>query len=63
MNSLPAYIIMVSLLVPTLVKLGAVTTAAHMFAFYFAILSAITLAMVLASQYLAKMREIKHETA
>ena len=63
MNSLPAYIIMVSLLVPTLVKLGAVTTAAHMFAFYFAILSAITLAMVLASQYLVNKKEIKHETA
>ena len=35
-------IVMVSLLVPALIKLGAVTPAAHMFAFYFAILSAIT---------------------
>ena len=39
---------MVSLLVPALVKLGAVTPAAHMFAFYFAILSAITPPVALA---------------
>jgi TRAP transporter 4TM/12TM fusion protein len=38
----PSYIVMVALLVPALIKLGAVTPAAHMFAFYFAILSAIT---------------------
>jgi TRAP transporter 4TM/12TM fusion protein len=44
----PAYIVMVALLVPALVKLGAETPAAHMFAFYFAILSAITPPVALA---------------
>ncbi|MBL8701342.1 MAG: DUF3394 domain-containing protein, partial [Alphaproteobacteria bacterium] len=44
----PAYIIMVSLLVPALIKLGAIEPAAHMFAFYFAILSAITPPVALA---------------
>ena len=44
----PAYIVMVALLVPALVKLGAPTPAAHMFAFYFAILSAITPPVALA---------------
>jgi TRAP transporter 4TM/12TM fusion protein len=44
----PSYIVMVSLLVPALVKLGAATPAAHMFAFYFAILSAITPPVALA---------------
>jgi TRAP transporter 4TM/12TM fusion protein len=44
----PAYIIMTALLVPALVKLGVVTPAAHMFAFYFAILSAITPPVALA---------------
>ena len=44
----PSYIVMVALLVPALVKLGAVTPAAHMFAFYFAILSAITPPVALA---------------
>jgi TRAP transporter 4TM/12TM fusion protein len=44
----PSYIIMVALLVPALIKLGAVTPAAHMFAFYFAILSAITPPVALA---------------
>ncbi|MBM3564507.1 MAG: TRAP transporter permease [Alphaproteobacteria bacterium] len=48
MPTTPAYIIMVSLLVPSLIKLGAVTPAAHMFAFYFAILSAITPPVALA---------------
>jgi len=48
MPTTPAYIVMVSLLVPALVKLGAVTPAAHMFAFYFAILSAITPPVALA---------------
>src|SRR3970282_2161055 len=42
MPTTPAYIVMVSLLVPALIKLGAPVPAAHMFAFYFAILSAIT---------------------
>ena len=48
MPTTPAYIIMVSLLVPALVKLGVVEPAAHMFAFYFAILSAITPPVALA---------------
>jgi TRAP transporter 4TM/12TM fusion protein len=44
----PAYIIMTALLVPAIVKLGVVVPAAHMFAFYFAILSAITPPVALA---------------
>lgn len=38
----PAYIIQVALLVPALVKLGIAVEAAHLFVFYFSILSAIT---------------------
>lgn len=38
----PAYIIQVALLVPALAKLGILREAAHLFVFYFAILSAIT---------------------
>jgi TRAP transporter 4TM/12TM fusion protein len=48
MPTTPAYIVMTSLLVPALIKLGVVTPAAHMFAFYFAILSAITPPVALA---------------
>jgi len=48
MPTTPAYIVMVALLVPAIIKLGAVTPAAHMFAFYFAILSAITPPVALA---------------
>ncbi len=48
MPTTPAYIVMVALLVPALIKLGAVVPAAHMFAFYFAILSAITPPVALA---------------
>jgi TRAP transporter 4TM/12TM fusion protein len=48
MPTTPAYIIMVALLVPALIKLGAIEPAAHMFAFYFAILSAITPPVALA---------------
>jgi TRAP transporter 4TM/12TM fusion protein len=48
MPTTPAYIVMVSLLVPAIIKLGAVVPAAHMFAFYFAILSAITPPVALA---------------
>jgi TRAP transporter 4TM/12TM fusion protein len=44
----PAYIIQVALLVPALIKLGVVPAAAHMFVFYFAILSAITPPVALA---------------
>jgi len=42
MPTTPAYIVMVSLLVPALIKMGIVDPAAHLFALYFAILSAIT---------------------
>ena len=48
MPTTPAYIVMVALLVPAVIKLGAVPPAAHMFAFYFAILSAITPPVALA---------------
>jgi len=43
-----AYIVMAALLVPGLVKLGIVPIAAHMFAFYYAIISAITPPVALA---------------
>jgi TRAP transporter 4TM/12TM fusion protein len=39
MPTTPAYIIMTALLVPALIKLGVIEPAAHVFAFYFAILS------------------------
>ncbi len=48
MPTTPAYIVMVALLVPALVKLGAALPAAHMFALYFAILSSITPPVALA---------------
>lgn len=48
MPTTPAYIVMVSLLVPALVKLGVATPAAHLFALYFAVLSAITPPVALA---------------
>jgi TRAP-type uncharacterized transport system fused permease subunit len=48
MPTTPAYIVMVALLVPAVIKLGAIAPAAHMFAFYFAILSAITPPVALA---------------
>jgi TRAP transporter 4TM/12TM fusion protein len=48
MPTTPAYIIMTALLIPALVKLGVIVPAAHMFAFYFAILSAITPPVALA---------------
>ena len=48
MPTTPAYIVMVALLVPALVKLGVEVPAAHMFAFYFAVLSAITPPVALA---------------
>jgi TRAP transporter 4TM/12TM fusion protein len=44
----PSYILMAALLIPALVKMGVVTPAAHMFAFYFAIISAITPPIALA---------------
>ena len=49
MPTTPAYIVMVSLLVPAIIKLGVIPPAAHMFAFYFAILSAITPPVALAT--------------
>jgi TRAP-type uncharacterized transport system fused permease subunit len=48
MPTTPAYILMTALLVPAIVKLGIPIPAAHMFAFYFAILSAITPPVALA---------------
>ncbi len=48
MPTTPAYIIMTALLVPAIIKLGVVEPAAHMFAFYFAVLSAITPPVALA---------------
>jgi TRAP transporter 4TM/12TM fusion protein len=44
----PSYIIMTALLVPAIMKLGVVEPAAHMFAFYYAVLSAITPPVALA---------------
>ena len=48
MPTTPAYIIMTALLVPAIVKFGVIVPAAHMFAFYFAVLSAITPPVALA---------------
>ena len=48
MPTAPAYIMQTALLVPALVKLGVIVEAAHMFVFYFAILSAITPPVALA---------------
>jgi TRAP transporter 4TM/12TM fusion protein len=48
MPTTPAYIIMTALLVPAIVNFGVPLPAAHMFAFYFAILSAITPPVALA---------------
>ena len=48
MPTSPAYIVQVALLVPALVQLGIAVEAAHMFALYFAILSAITPPVALA---------------
>ncbi len=44
----PAYIVQVALLVPAIVKLGVPVEAAHLFALYFAVLSAITPPVALA---------------
>jgi TRAP transporter 4TM/12TM fusion protein len=44
----PSYIILTALLIPALMKLGVIEPAAHMFAFYYAILSAITPPVALA---------------
>jgi TRAP transporter 4TM/12TM fusion protein len=48
MPTTPAYILMTALLVPAIIKLGVIEPAAHMFALYFAVLSAITPPVALA---------------
>ena len=48
MPTTPAYIIMAALLIPAIIALGVERPAAHMFAFYFAIMSAITPPVALA---------------
>ncbi|MBI3126489.1 MAG: TRAP transporter permease [Candidatus Tectomicrobia bacterium] len=42
MPAAPAYIIVAALAIPSLIQLGVSTLAAHMFAFYFAVLSNVT---------------------
>ena len=44
----PSYILLTALLIPAIMKLGVIEPAAHMFAFYFAVLSAITPPVALA---------------
>jgi len=48
MPTTPAYIMQAALLVPAIIKLGVVPMAAHMFAFYFSCLSAVTPPVALA---------------
>jgi TRAP transporter 4TM/12TM fusion protein len=48
MPTTPAYIIMTALLVPAIINLGVAVPAAHLFALYFAVLSAITPPVALA---------------
>jgi len=48
MPTTPAYIMLAALLIPALAKLGVLPLAAHMFAFYFACLSAVTPPVALA---------------
>ena len=48
MPTTPAYIMLAALLIPAVIKLGVPPMAAHMFAFYFACLSAITPPVALA---------------
>jgi TRAP-type uncharacterized transport system fused permease subunit len=48
MPTTPAYIMQAALLIPAIIKLGVVPIAAHMFAFYFSCLSAITPPVALA---------------
>lgn len=48
MPTTPAYIMQAALLIPALIKLGVLPLAAHMFAFYFSCLSAITPPVALA---------------
>ena len=44
----PSYILLTALLIPAIMKLGVIEPAAHMFAFYFSVLSAITPPVALA---------------
>jgi TRAP transporter 4TM/12TM fusion protein len=44
----PSYILLTALLIPAIMKLGVIEPAAHMFAFYYSILSAITPPVALA---------------
>jgi TRAP transporter 4TM/12TM fusion protein len=44
----PSYILLTALLIPAIMKLGVIAPAAHLFAFYYAILSAITPPVALA---------------
>ena len=44
----PSYILLTALLIPAIMKLGVIAPAAHMFAFYYSILSAITPPVALA---------------
>jgi TRAP transporter 4TM/12TM fusion protein len=48
MPTTPAYIMQASLLIPAIIKLGVPPVAAHMFAFYFSCLSAVTPPVALA---------------
>ncbi|MBI3109273.1 MAG: DUF3394 domain-containing protein, partial [Candidatus Rokubacteria bacterium] len=48
MPTTPAYIMQAALLIPALIKLGVAPMAAHMFAFYFSCLSAVTPPVALA---------------
>ncbi|MEX2146170.1 MAG: TRAP transporter permease [Candidatus Rokuibacteriota bacterium] len=48
MPTTPAYIMQAALLIPALIKMGVVPMAAHMFAFYFSCLSAVTPPIALA---------------
>ncbi len=49
MPTTPAYLIQAALIIPTLIKLGVQVLPAHMFAFYFATISAITPPVALAA--------------
>ncbi len=56
----PSYIVLTALLIPAIMKLGVIEPAAHMFAFYYAILSAITPPVALAVFAAAGLGESGH---
>ena len=56
----PSYILLVALLIPAIMKLGVIEPAAHMFAFYFAVLSAITPPVALAVYRRSRTRQVRH---